>query len=456
MPDKQTNWSADDVFWDEAWQDMHRQLDQAMPIKEKRRKRAIFWWWTGIAVLLLAGMLVSQSALFSPAIDSFPLPSVQQETTQVQTPILAAQPATPERPTLSDASVSTITQTESPPTLPAASTDLAATHLTATLSTIKENTSFSKQSLAAAAVPPVPVTGTTDAPTSPDQQVSGQGAVVGDVSSMASVALLPTKSLSFLPLSPALQLPSEAQKLKRRKKTNILAEVMATHGSRSPGSGYGFGLVVQRSLHPRHSLSLSFGVRAQREQYRFGRFENGRQESDEAIFSGMDTSIANLDDQLTFGDLNAIAAEQGADYLTSYDLRIGINYDYSLGKRWFVGGGLGLNYLVRGRAPSLIAQVQGTPTEERSGSFLITDFGFQNLLSANATTTLTSSPGNNEPFSTNRLRFDWELRLGYRFSPRLDITAGCRNFTTPLLNTDLLKVNTLRGEVGIRYRFGRQ
>lgn len=46
------NWADDGAFWDEAWTDMNRRLDENPP---RRKRRAAWWWYTGgVLALLLA------------------------------------------------------------------------------------------------------------------------------------------------------------------------------------------------------------------------------------------------------------------------------------------------------------------------------------------------------------------------------------------------------------------
>ena len=47
MPDKNTDWTPDEAFWDDAWADMEKRLD--------RRRRRPLWLWLPLLLLLLAG-----------------------------------------------------------------------------------------------------------------------------------------------------------------------------------------------------------------------------------------------------------------------------------------------------------------------------------------------------------------------------------------------------------------
>lgn len=51
MPDNRDS-GLDPSFIDAAWEDMQRQLDEAMPVESKSKRRVIAWWWWAAGLLL--------------------------------------------------------------------------------------------------------------------------------------------------------------------------------------------------------------------------------------------------------------------------------------------------------------------------------------------------------------------------------------------------------------------
>lgn len=57
MPDNRDS-GLDPSFIDAAWDDMQRQLDEAMPLESKSKRRIIAWWWWAAGLLLPVASLV--------------------------------------------------------------------------------------------------------------------------------------------------------------------------------------------------------------------------------------------------------------------------------------------------------------------------------------------------------------------------------------------------------------
>lgn len=64
-------------FIDQAWEDMRRQLDEAMPVESKKRRPALAWWWWAAALLLptLIGIGLYPRAQ-APTLQALPIPGV--------------------------------------------------------------------------------------------------------------------------------------------------------------------------------------------------------------------------------------------------------------------------------------------------------------------------------------------------------------------------------------------
>ncbi|NET31873.1 MAG: outer membrane beta-barrel protein [Cyanothece sp. SIO1E1] len=64
-------------FIDQAWEDMRRQLDEAMPVESKKRRPVLAWWWWAAALLLptLIGIGLYPRAQ-APTLQALPIPGV--------------------------------------------------------------------------------------------------------------------------------------------------------------------------------------------------------------------------------------------------------------------------------------------------------------------------------------------------------------------------------------------
>lgn len=84
MPDNRDS-GLDPSFIDAAWEDMQRQLDEAMPVESKSKRRVIAWWWWAAGLLLPIASVVwftiqgNQPELAALPID-LPGKSLPQET----------------------------------------------------------------------------------------------------------------------------------------------------------------------------------------------------------------------------------------------------------------------------------------------------------------------------------------------------------------------------------------
>lgn len=84
----QDNWNSgiDPSFADKAWENMRKQLDEAMPVDEKQKRRLIGWWWAIGFALLLAGAGWFLLGSPSPQLDSLPILTTEQKKAVAQLP----------------------------------------------------------------------------------------------------------------------------------------------------------------------------------------------------------------------------------------------------------------------------------------------------------------------------------------------------------------------------------
>ncbi|MEZ5043511.1 MAG: hypothetical protein R2828_26680 [Saprospiraceae bacterium] len=84
----QDNWNSgiDPSFADKAWENMRKQLDEAMPVDEKQKRRPIGWWWAIGFALLLAGAGWFLSGSPSPQLDALPILTAEHKKAVAQLP----------------------------------------------------------------------------------------------------------------------------------------------------------------------------------------------------------------------------------------------------------------------------------------------------------------------------------------------------------------------------------
>lgn len=68
------NSGLDPSFIDQAWEDMRRQLDEAMPVESKKRRPALVWWWAAALLLpIIIGVGLYPGAE-TPKLQALPIP----------------------------------------------------------------------------------------------------------------------------------------------------------------------------------------------------------------------------------------------------------------------------------------------------------------------------------------------------------------------------------------------
>lgn len=84
----QDNWNSgiDPSFADKAWENMRKQLDEAMPVDEKQKRRLIGWWWAIGFALLLAGAGWFLLGSPSPQLDALPILTTEHKKAVAQLP----------------------------------------------------------------------------------------------------------------------------------------------------------------------------------------------------------------------------------------------------------------------------------------------------------------------------------------------------------------------------------
>lgn len=117
------NSGLDPSFIDQAWEDMRKQLDEAMPVASDPERRAFAWWWAAVLLLLLGIGIGWLSRMQTIDLQALPIPaqSTPVATNQAHTPAAARiSPST-------DQKMRPSTTTATIPRKPAASKNRSAT-----------------------------------------------------------------------------------------------------------------------------------------------------------------------------------------------------------------------------------------------------------------------------------------------------------------------------------------
>jgi|GEM_PF-2406820 len=72
------NSGLDPSFIDAAWEDMRRQLDEAMPVASKKRRPILIWWWAAAIILPLALIIGLLPKAEKPELEALPIPGHTQ------------------------------------------------------------------------------------------------------------------------------------------------------------------------------------------------------------------------------------------------------------------------------------------------------------------------------------------------------------------------------------------
>lgn len=116
------NSGLDPSFIDQAWEDMRRQLDEAMPVESKKRRILAWWWWAAALLLPTLIGIGLYSRAQAPTLDTLPIPgpskaiAVQPSIQQLNTQNPSAEGAQQSTlPTISSNPIPAISKTSSTP-----------------------------------------------------------------------------------------------------------------------------------------------------------------------------------------------------------------------------------------------------------------------------------------------------------------------------------------------------
>lgn len=473
MPDKSNNWLADDGFWDAGWKDMQRQLDEHLPVVKKSRKPLFFWWVTGVAALVLFASFVAYQS-YSIASE----PPAQQDDVVEQRQEVDRVPAITAPEEVSSSALSNVennslklqsshsvteskvsgypTLSTNTPTQPALAAQRSVTPLQANRFVQENNLQT---------VLPTPTVAVTPTVISSAPLADAPSITTGIVTSATNRA--PAAVISPIQLiAPATPLLSQVNlttslidnrdlvgkiAVSKKRQTSLLFEVIGSHGTQAPGLGYGFGLVAKRQLGKDHALHTSLGFRAQRQQFQIFPPAAAANEdfTSTPISANQDSVVA------AYTSYDRYLADEKSNYLSTYDLRLGLGYSYQFTPRWSLGIEVGMNYLITGFAPLLLNQITAGSafSEERAGRLTGDNglgFAFSQL---NVTNGAMDESAGTPQVTTHRFRADLGVQIGYQLNQRLQLVGGYRTFLQPVLSSEIIKVNNQRMNVGVRVRF---
>lgn len=384
MPDKtNADWIADEAFWNEAWTDMQGRLEEDADTK----RRAAFWYWLLGALLLLAlagGIFYLTQA--NEAIE----------------PIAAKTPTPP------------------PPVevVPSPSNESSGTSLVEMNELLQPNIQKKELPIGLHYPVSIPPSGIRRS------DLKSKDAVPLAVTNAPAVERIPRGAISpLIPTSEVAKLPSQPNgPIRPRWHYEIGLDLRAAEGL----LGGQFRLGPRLAMGRCGTLELDLGYVQQWEATESmnpvqGFFQNTPGNSSESQMFLVNSGLNRT------------------EFVRTHYLRAGLGYRHELGRRWSVGGRVGLNYLVAARLQSVISGVT-TNLEDLSAPDPQAAAGGTNRSAADL-------------LDINRWRPDVGLDLGLRIGTYWTLRTGATVYTEPLFGGTLATPNWV-GEVGITYRFG--
>ena len=391
MPDKNTPWTPDEAFWNEAWADMNARLEA------KRRRRFLLPWVVGILLLAGGGALVHYL---------WEAPAVPVQAVVDRPP--AAAPGN--------------TRVASVPAMVGDSGERSAT----------PTRRWSPAEAPPPAAEDAPVAVRADR--SPDP---GRGEF--RVAPLASAAIEP------LPLGLQFIFPEVV----------AAEDTSSTFSTRSPRIRYAAGIGVNgyaRSLLPGAYADLVASYSAGKWFVPVGlRIDYSRRESRlnqeadilaTADFNQVGNSITG--GQFALADLSK-AHSRGRSSLYTLQLRAGVGR--RVGTRWSVAGGAAATYLLAGHTPLIYRTATGNT------AYYAVDNEKLDRAVGQADARNAGSGGAELITRLNRWGLSSWLQANYRMSPRFDLQLGLTYQASSLYRPDALRVDRLRLESGAVLKF---
>jgi hypothetical protein len=457
-------WTDDAAFWNEAWADMDKRLDQPPP----SRKTAVVWWrrygWLLSLVLFVA-------AVATPAAMAY----LSQNENMEQPPTAPKAPATP-APAPPEVIASNGSEPSSQETM---ITEQTSDKATAT----KGSSTAAAAAVSESPTSPVPANVTTSAsegiPASTSSTDDGAMVLGEQPTSSPSPANIvpnvvktlgqngPTSALSLKGVPAALMFLTDqpigsiefGQNItvnqldviitKPKLASRFYLDAGTSHGLKGNKTGYYAGL--QYSLPISKRLSVPLGIRFRRDFHQF--VELAESGTPARFLEVNNSTTSTAPDTILF---EFTAANFKEVVTTGFESRIGL--EYSATPRLRIGASLSVNYLQA--ATARVSPLSQRELADAQNNLLYADADFTlvnglrfSRLDASFSTPNTISTGSSSNFpSFNQWVAHAEVNVSYDLTPKLSLTLSGRRLLAQPDQSKVIGLQRGQLEIGARWR----
>lgn len=432
MPDSNDNWAADDKFWDNAWADMESRLD-----KDSKTGFAL-WIPLFLLIFSLLGLMVWNAV--SPFKDlnskGEPIEVAEKPEPISTTPILEQKPnhQTPldYQPSGLGATIASKPEID---------------HLQDTTETYRPDPDLSRE-LALGTQSPTP--GSSSKLVKEDAEIRGM--------------LRPAEVLNFninYQIDPAAHTFNDLPKRQVKndfalpgsvdsRKVNFRVDALLSHGTSTPGLGYGLSLGPQFRLGDGWSLGMAINLR--REQLPLILGDGSSEEESLALEQQTGGQSQDLGPPSLFQigtELDRAQLDFGRFTFIGVDLRLG----KFISNRWSIEAGIGLQYALEALGPEVgndaLANNLFQNLSTSNTELLELDLSLENIIRQSS-----SRAGDDVSLSYSPFQLDLSAGTTFAFSHRWSAGVELRFRPTNLYadNSDL-RFGRLRGQLRLGYNF---
>ncbi|MEO0731273.1 MAG: hypothetical protein AAFZ52_00445 [Bacteroidota bacterium] len=454
------DWTDDDAFWDDAWEDMAARLEAASP-----RRRAFAWWtWSQALVLglvLLVGGVAAWQFVPTGEVEDLPTPSrpmadpipaeaplvkrnevkITKETLAVARPLVTS-PVTPDR-----INVVTSPRMVNTKSLTTNNSSSATTEINVVTSpgTINAQSPAANNSLGA--------TTKIDVVTRPEVLHTQPKApsLSPEPSREATDAIALLGAQQLLPLAEAAYPLPTPQLIRQRQPGQLRIDLGASAHLDLAKPGYSIGLTYLPAS--RSKFRFPLGLHLRRDDLRITQIGDN-----EAILPGAQAPVT---DQLSavYAARQALLADLRTahfDEVRTLGLEARAGVAFATGKRLSLTGGLGLEYLLQARGP-LLTTSDSTAFRNLGGteSFVNLNLGASNEYDLNSVGSGVFTPGNPVPAgggNVHRLVPRAHFGLHYQLNARLNLEAAGDVLLRPIFQDEAAQLAGTRLRVGLSWQ----
>jgi hypothetical protein len=440
---KDQNWTDDGAFWDEAWTDMNRRLDENPP----NRKRRVVWWWYAGALLALL-LVVTPTVVAHVFEDGIGTETEGKRTPPPSAPLKAPAPhpaAAPEKAVYAANAVSDArsevpkTEETKAPTTPPASLEKpgSASENPPKYGAPKaDETSTAPPTNEAFEAPKKRVTLPAPSPVqSPGEEIAARF-VPSAISALARAEFtaLPVPNITELPVIVAG---------KGRHANALTLEAGALGTSRLTGFYAGAGYRFKLS----GRWSVPVALRYRKEEVLLSAFPVPNENNDLAF--NPNTSATNDQDSVIVSSVNGdIAVDLSSGVLLTEAVETRVGLQYALTPRLRVGAGISAAYLWRADLSFRATTIDAS--SDLGNPFSLLRSGTNSLNYNFGGASFDVSEGQLPDIDPLHLRA--YLDLNFDLTPRLGLTAGGSILLRQPDRNETIGVPAGRASVGLRWR----